>query len=311
MGAEMMENRYDVVIIGSGPAGMTAAIYMTRGGFSTALLERGIPGGQIVNTEEIENYPGYGNINGAELAEKMFEHATSFGAKYLFGNVEKVIDHGDYKEVICGERTYEAKAVIVATGAAPSKLGAPGEAELVGKGVSYCALCDGAFFRDREVVVVGGGNAALEEAIFLAKLASKVTLIHRRDELRGAKILQDRAFANDKIEFLLSTVVREILGEDGVTGVMVEDLKTGEQRELATDGVFVYVGTEPNTDFVKDLGITDERGNIITDPNLATSVPGIFAAGDVRQKLLRQVVTATADGSIAAVSAQQYLEGTN
>lgn len=290
---------------------MTAAIYMTRGGFSTALLERGIPGGQIVNTEEIENYPGYGNINGAELAEKMFEHATSFGAKYLFGNVEKVIDHGDYKEVICGERTYEAKAVIVATGAAPSKLGAPGEAELVGKGVSYCALCDGAFFRDREVVVVGGGNAALEEAIFLAKLASKVTLIHRRDELRGAKILQDRAFANDKIEFLLSTVVREILGEDGVTGVMVEDLKTGEQRELATDGVFVYVGTEPNTDFVKDLGITDERGNIITDPNLATSVPGIFAAGDVRQKLLRQVVTATADGSIAAVSAQQYLEGTN
>lgn len=306
-----MENRYDVVIIGSGPAGMTAAIYMTRGGFSTALLERGIPGGQIVNTEEIENYPGYGNINGAELAEKMFEHATSFGAKYLFGNVEKVIDHGDYKEVICGERTYEAKAVIVATGAAPSKLGAPGEAELVGKGVSYCALCDGAFFRDREVVVVGGGNAALEEAIFLAKLASKVTLIHRRDELRGAKILQDRAFANDKIEFLLSTVVREILGEDGVTGVMVEDLKTGEQRELATDGVFVYVGTEPNTDFVKDLGITDERGNIITDPNLATSVPGIFAAGDVRQKLLRQVVTATADGSIAAVSAQQYLEGTN
>lgn len=290
---------------------MTAAIYMTRGGFSTALLERGIPGGQIVNTEEIENYPGYGNINGAELAEKMFEHATSFGAKYLFGNVEKVIDHGDYKEVICGERTYEAKAVIVATGAAPSKLGAPGEAELVGKGVSYCALCDGAFFRDREVVVVGGGNAALEEAIFLAKLASKVTLIHRRDELRGAKILQDRAFANDKIEFLLSVVVREILGEDGVTGVMVEDLKTGEQRELATDGVFVYVGTEPNTDFVKDLGITDERGNIITDPNLATSVPGIFAAGDVRQKLLRQVVTATADGSIAAVSAQQYLEGTN
>lgn len=290
---------------------MTAAIYMTRGGFSTALLERGIPGGQIVNTEEIENYPGYGNINGAELAEKMFEHATSFGAKYLFGNVEKVIDHGDYKEVICGERTYEAKAVIVATGAAPSKLGAPGEAELVGKGVSYCALCDGAFFRDREVVVVGGGNAALEEAIFLAKLASKVTLIHRRDELRGAKILQDRAFANDKIEFLLSTVVREILGEDGVTGVMVEDLKTGEQRELATDGVFVYVGTEPNTDFVKDLGITDERGNIITDPNLATSVPGIFAAGDVRQKLLRQVVTATADGSIAAVSTQQYLEGTN
>lgn len=311
MGAEEMENRYDVVIIGSGPAGMTAAIYMTRGGFSTALLERGIPGGQIVNTEEIENYPGYGNINGAELAEKMFEHATSFGAKYLFGNVEKVVDHGDYKEVICGERVYEAKTVIIASGAAPSKLGAPGEAELIGKGVSYCALCDGAFFRNREVVVVGGGNAALEEAIFLAKLATKVTLVHRRDELRGAKILQDRAFANDKIEFALSAVVREIIGEEGVTGVMLEDLKTGEQRLLPTDGVFVYVGTEPNTDFVKDLGITDERGNIITDANLATSVPGIFAAGDVRQKLLRQVVTATADGSIAAVSAQQYLEGTN
>ena len=304
-----MENRYDVVIIGAGPAGMTAAIYMSRAGFSTALLERGIPGGQIVNTEEIENYPGYGRVNGAELAEKMFEHATSFGAKYLFGNVEKIVDHGEYKEIICGEKTYEAKAIIIATGALPSKLAAPGEAEFVGKGVSYCAVCDGAFFRDKSVIVVGGGNAALEEAIFLAKLASKVTLVHRRDELRGAKILQDRAFANEKIEFVLSAVVREIIGEESVTGIMIEDLKTGKERLIVADGVFVYVGTEPNTGFVVGLGITDERGNILTDDSLATAVPGIFAAGDVRKKLLRQVVTATADGSIAAVSAQQYLEG--
>ncbi len=304
-----MENKYDIAIVGAGPAGLSAAIYAGRAGFSTVLLERGVPGGQLVNTDEFENYPGFKSINGAELAERMFEHALAYGAEYLYANIDKVIDHGEYKEIIAGDKSYQAKAVIVATGSQPHRLGVPGEKEFAGRGVSLCAVCDGAFFRDKIVAVVGGGNAAVEEAIFLAKLASKVIIIHRRDELRADKILQDRAFANEKIEFELSTVVKEVVGEEKVTGVLVEDLKTGEERLITVDGMFVYIGSQPVTDYIADLGITDKLGYVLTDEGMATKVAGIYAAGDARKKVLRQVVTSAADGSIAAISAQKHLEG--
>ncbi len=304
-----MEKKYDVAIVGAGPGGLTAAIYAGRAGFSTVLLDRGVPGGQLVNTDEFENYPGFKSINGAELAERMFEHAMAFGATYQYANVEKIVDHGEYKEIIAADKSFHARAVIVATGSRPNKLGVPGEKEFAGRGVSLCAVCDGAFFRDKVVAVVGGGNAAVEEAIFLAKLAKKVIVMHRRDELRAVKVLQDRAFANKKIEFLFSTVIKEVVGEENVTGLMVEDIKTGKERLIAADGLFVYIGSQPITEMVADLGITNEYGHIITDETMATAVPGIYAAGDVRDKMLRQVVTAAGDGSIAAISAQQYLEG--
>lgn len=302
------ENIYDVVIIGAGPAGMTAAIYLSRAGFSTIMIERGVPGGQMVNTEEIENYPGYGKVLGSELSEKMFEHAKSFGAKYEYGDVKGIANNKEYKIIDTGNKEYKAKAVVIATGSKPSILGVKGEKEFIGRGVSYCAVCDGAFFKGLEVVIVGGGDAAIEEAIFLAKLASKVTIIHRRDGLRAAKILQDRAMKNDKITFALSSIVKEILGEQNVNGIRIENIKTGEESIIPTNGIFIYVGTEPMTALVEDLEITDEKSYIITDNNLETAVSGIFAAGDVRKKGLRQVVTAASDGSIAAISIQKYIE---
>ncbi len=304
-----MDKMYDIAIVGGGPAGLTAAIYAGRAGFSTVLLERGVPGGQLVNTDEFENYPGFRSINGAELAERMFEQAMAFGAEYLYANVDKVVDHGEYKEIFAGDKTYQARALIVATGSRPNKLGVPGETEFYGRGVSVCAVCDGAFFRDKIVAVIGGGNAAIEEAIFLAKLASKVIVIHRRDELRADKILQDRAFANKKIEFKLNSVVREVVGEEVVTGLKIEDLKTGNEKLIAVDGMFAYIGSQPVTNYIADLGITDEKGYVLADENMTTTVAGIYAAGDVRKKQLRQVVTSAADGSIAAISAQKFLEG--
>ncbi len=302
------ESIYDVAIIGAGPAGMTAAIYLSRANFSTIMIERGVPGGQMINTEEIENYPSYGHILGSELSAKMFEHAKKFGAGYVYGDVKEVINGTGYKIINTGDKKYKARTIIVATGAKPSFLGVKGEKELTGKGVSYCAVCDGAFFKERDVVVVGGGDAAVEEAIYLAKLARKVTLIHRRDSLRATKILQDRAFKNEKITFALNSVVKEITGEQNVEGVRISNVKTGEESVLPSDGVFIYVGTEPITSLVKNLGITDEKGYIITDENLESTVSGIFAAGDVRVKTLRQIVTAASDGSVAAIAVQQYLE---
>ncbi len=302
-------NIYDVVIIGAGPAGMTAAIYMSRAGFSTIMIDRGVPGGQMTNTEEIENYPGYKKILGSELAEKMFEHAKSFGADFVYGDVREIVDGKEFKIIDTGNKKYRAKAVIVSTGAKPSTLGVKGESEFAGRGVSYCAVCDGAFFRDLDVAVIGGGDAAIEEAIFLAKIASKVTIIHRRDELRATKILQDRARKNEKITFALSSIVIEILGEQNVNGLRIKNIKNGEESIIPAAGIFIYVGTEPITSIVKNLGVTDENGYIITDQNLETAVSGIFAAGDVRNKTLRQIVTAASDGSIVAIAVQQYLEG--
>lgn len=303
------EKIYDVIIIGAGPAGMTAAVYASRANMSTLMIERGVPGGQMTNTEEIENYPGYDSILGPELSNKMFEHAKKFGAEYAYGDIKQIIDGEEYKTVDAGTKQFKARSIIIATGAQFKKLGVPGESEFGGRGVSYCAVCDGAFFKGRELVVVGGGDSAVEEGVYLTRFASKVTIVHRRDKLRAQKILQQRAFENEKIDFIWNHTVKEIHGKDGkVNAVILVNTVTGEEKEFKTDGVFVYIGMVPLTKPFENLNITNEAGYIVTNELMETSVPGVFAAGDVREKNLRQIVTATGDGSIAAQSAQRYVE---
>lgn len=302
---------YDVIIIGAGPAGMTAAVYTSRANMSTLMLERGVPGGQMTNTEDVENYPGYDHILGPELSTKMFEHAQKFGAEYAYGEVKIVEEAFPYKKVHAGDKEYLAKAVIVATGSQYRKMGIPGEDRLSGRGVSWCAICDGAFFKGKELVVIGGGDSAVEEAGFLTKFATKVTVVHRRDELRAQKILQKRAFENEKIEFIWNHVPLEVLGEDKVSGVRLKHTETGEEQDFPCDGVFIYIGMDPLSETVKGLGILNEDGYALTDENMRSKVEGIFVAGDVRNKNLRQIVTATGDGSLAAIAAQHYVEELN
>lgn len=299
---------YDTIIIGAGPAGMTAALYAARSNLKVALLERGIPGGQMNNTADIENYPGYANISGPELAEKMFEPLENLGVEHLFGLVEKIEDRGDFKEIITEDERFEAKTVIIASGANHRHLGVPGEEDYNSRGVSYCAVCDGAFFRDEDLLVVGGGDSAVEEAIFLTRFAKSVTIVHRRDELRAQKVLQDRAFANEKIRFVWDSVVESIHGDERkVTGVTFKNVKTGEVSQAEFGGIFIYVGLDPVSEFAADLGITDEAGWILTDHQMKTSVAGIYAVGDVRQKDLRQITTAVGDGATASQEAYKYL----
>lgn len=298
---------YDTIIIGAGPAGMTAALYAARSNLKVALIEGGLPGGQMNNTSDIENYPGYANISGPELAEKMFEPLENLGVEHLYGFVETVEDHGEFKKVVTDDQVYETRTVIVATGSKHRLLEVPGEEELNSRGVSYCAVCDGAFFRDQDLLVVGGGDSAVEEAIFLTQFAKTVTIVHRRDELRAQKVLQDRAFANEKINFIWDSVVKEIKGENRVESVVIENVKTGQVTEQAFGGVFIYVGLDPVSDFVQDLQIRDQAGWIVTDDHMKTSVAGVFAAGDVRQKDLRQVTTAVGDGAIAGQEAYKYI----
>ncbi|MFC3041320.1 thioredoxin-disulfide reductase [Virgibacillus xinjiangensis] len=303
------ERIYDVIIAGAGPAGMTAAVYASRANLDTLMIERGIPGGQMANTEEVENYPGFDHILGPDLSNKMFEHAKKFGAEYAYGDIKEVTDEGEYKTVIAGNKEYKTRSFIITTGAQYKKLGIPGEEELGGRGVSYCAVCDGAFFKGKNLVVIGGGDSAVEEGIYLTRFAEKVTIIHRRDELRAQKILQNRAFDNDKIDFIWDTVVNEINGPEGkVSSVSLENVKTGETRDFDADGVFVYIGMVPLSEPFQSLGITNGEGYIPTDENMATNIPGVFAAGDIREKDLRQIVTATGDGSIAAEAAIKYVE---
>lgn len=306
----MSENRlYDVIIVGAGPAGMTAAVYASRANLDTLMIERGVPGGQMADTEGIENFPGFEHILGADLSNRMFEHAKKFGAEYAYGSITNVEDHGDYKVVFAGEKEYKAKTVIITTGAEYRKLGIEGEEELTGRGVSYCAVCDGAFFKERELIVIGGGDSAVEEGIYLTRFASKVTIVHRRDELRAQKIIQDRAFDNDKIEFIWNTVPKKINGEDGkVSSITLYNHETEKTYDHPIDGVFVYIGMDPLSEPFTSLGIVDEEGYIPSDENMETSVPGVYSAGDIRVKELRQIVTATGDGSIAAESAQKYIE---
>ncbi len=298
---------YDTIIIGAGPAGMTAALYAARSNLKVALIEGGLPGGQMNNTSDIENYPGYANISGPELAEKMFEPLENLGVEHLYGFVKNIENHGDVKKVITDDEEFETRTVIVATGSKHRLLGVPGEEELNSRGVSYCAVCDGAFFRDQDLLVVGGGDSAVEEAIFLTQFAKSVTIVHRRDELRAQKVLQDRAFANEKINFIWDSVVKEIKGENRVESVVIENVKTNQVTEHAFGGVFIYVGLDPVSDFTKDLQIQDESGWIVTDDHMKTSVAGVFAAGDVRQKDLRQVTTAVGDGAIAGQEAYKYI----
>lgn len=299
---------YDTMIIGAGPAGMTAALYAARSNLKVALLERGIYGGQMNNTAEIENYPGYARISGPELAEKMFEPLENLGVEHLFGQVEKIEDHGDYKKIITEDEVFETKTVILAPGANHRHLGVPGEEEYNSRGVSYCAVCDGAFFRDEDLLVVGGGDSAVEEAIFLTRFAKSVTIVHRRDQLRAQKLLQERAFANEKISFIWDSVVKEIKGDDRrVTSVVFENVKTGQISESDFGGVFIYVGLDPVSDFVKDLGICDEAGWIVTDQHMKTAIDGIYAIGDVRQKDLRQITTAVGDGAVAGQEVYKYI----
>ncbi|WP_409272184.1 thioredoxin-disulfide reductase [Neobacillus sp. SCS-31] len=303
------EKIYDVIIAGAGPAGMTAAVYTSRANLSTLMIERGIPGGQMANTEEVENYPGFDHILGPDLSTKMFEHAKKFGAEYAYGDIKEVIDHGDYKTVVAGAKEYKAYSVIISAGAEYKKIGVPGEKELGGRGVSYCAVCDGAFFKNRELVVVGGGDSAVEEGVYLTRFATKVTIVHRRDELRAQKILQDRAFANDKVDFIWNHTVKEINAKDGKVGsVTLVSTVDGKETEFPADGVFIYIGMVPLSKPFEGLGITNANGYIETNERMETRVPGIFAAGDIREKTLRQIVTATGDGSIAAQSAQHYVE---
>ncbi|MHC5217172.1 thioredoxin-disulfide reductase [Enterococcus sp. LJL128] len=300
---------YDVIVIGAGPAGMTAALYASRSNLSVLMIERGVPGGQMNNTAEIENYPGFDSIMGPDLSLKMYDSVEKFGTKNVYGMVLDIKDHGDYKEIICEDTTYEGKTVIIATGCVHRKLGVAGEEEYAGRGVSYCAVCDGAFFRNKHLMVIGGGDSAVEEAVYLTQFASEVTIVHRRDELRAQKIIQDRAFANEKINFEWNSVLEEIIGNDmAVTGVQLRNVKTNEVKETAADGVFIYVGLDPLTEPFRSSGITNEEGWIITDQEMRTAIPGVYAIGDVREKTLRQITTAVGEGGIAGQQVYKYLE---
>ncbi|NLW23520.1 MAG: thioredoxin-disulfide reductase [Tissierellia bacterium] len=307
---------YDVVIIGAGPAGLAAGIYASRARLNTLIVEKEKPGGQIVTTAEVANYPGsIENATGPSLIARMVDQADEFGAERVLDTIKEVELDGKIK-VLKGEKgEYQAKTVIIATGANPRPIGCPGEKELVGRGVSYCATCDAAFFEDMEVYVVGGGDTAVEEGMYLTKFARKVTIIHRRDELRAAKSIQEKAFKNDKIEFMWNTVVEEIKGDGIVESMVVRNVKTGETKEIFADeedgtfGIFPFIGFIPATDlFQGKVELVD--GYIKTDEDMRTNIPGVFAAGDVRVKSLRQVVTATADGAIAAVQAEKYINET-
>ena len=305
-----MAQQYDTIILGAGPGGMTAATYASRANMSVLMIDRGIYGGQMNNTAEIENYPGFPSILGPELAEKMYASSTQFGAEYAFGTVLHVEAQADGSwRVVTDMDEYSANTVIVATGAAYKRLDVPGEEAFAGRGVSYCAVCDGAFFRGQHVIVVGGGDSAVEEATYLAGLADHVTIVHRRDKLRAQQILQDRAFANEKISFVWNSEVEEILGDDKkVTGVRVRNNQTDETSEIYAAGVFIYVGLLPVSEPVQDLGITDANGWIMTNDRMETSQPGIFAIGDVREKELRQITSAVGDAAVAGQNAFSYNE---
>jgi thioredoxin reductase (NADPH) len=300
---------YDLIIAGGGPAGLTAGLYAARAMLRTLLLEKMTPGGQAATTFHIENYPGFPEgISGPDLAQAMENQAKKFGLEVTYGQVKKMSFQEPLWQVEYEDQKFLAKAVIVASGVEPRKLGVPGEETLRGRGVSYCATCDGPFFKDQEIGVVGGGDSAVEEALYLTRFAAKVHLVHRRNALRAEKIIQERAFQNPKIEFLWDTVVTRVLGDSGVEGLELQNVKTKALRTLKVGGVFLYVGSLSNTEFLKGIVNLDEQGYVVTDDQMATSAPGVFAAGDVRKKLLRQIATAVGDGAMAAFAAGQYIE---
>lgn len=302
---------YDVAIIGAGPAGLTAAVYARRAGYSVAVFEMGMPGGQASTTDMVENFPGYPQgIAGAELGMKFYEHAMAFGAEFIFEQVQHMDVEGAVKKITTDNGTetkdYEARAIIIATGAHPRTLGVPNEDKFRGHGVSYCGTCDGFFFKDKDVCVVGGGDVAVEDAIYLANMCSSVTVFHRRDELRANKRSQEAAFANEKIKFVWDTVVDSLEGDDKLTTVITKNVKTGEKISWNFDGCFIFVGYDPNKDVYPEGLRTDERGYIITDEYMATNIAGVYAIGDVRQKVVRQVSTAVGDGGVVVSDIERY-----
>ncbi len=300
---------YDVIIIGGGPAGLTAGIYTTRLGLNTLLIEKLLPGGQAILTDLIENYPGFPDtISGPQLMQNIQKQAVNFGLKIVSEEVKGITKKNNKHIVKTDQKEHEAFAVIIATGAQPQKLNIPGENLFISKGVSYCGTCDGPLFRGKEIVVIGGGDAAIEEALFLTKFAKKVTVIHRRNELRSAKILQERAFTNKKIDFIWDSVPEKIIGEKKVERIQIKNVKTNQTQIINTDGVFIFIGTKPDTEFIKEIVKRDEEGYIITDENMLSSCEGIYACGDVRRKLLRQVVTACGEGATAGFAAGQYIQ---
>ena len=311
-----MDKVYDVIIIGSGPAGLAAGIYAARSGMSTLLMEKEKVGGQIVITDDVENYPGslLENESGFTLTDRMAKQCDKFGVERKMDTIKELHLTESPKRLIGAHREYKAVSVIIATGAKPRLIGCPGEKELTGKGVSYCATCDGAFFEDLPIYVMGGGDSAVEEAIYLTKFGRKVTIIHRRDQLRAVKQLQDMAFKNEKIDFMWDSVIEEIRGEDIVESMVVKNVKTGELTEIIADeedgtfGIFVFIGMLPQNELFKDILEMSPEGYIVTDDNMKANIPGVFAAGDIRVKSLRQVVTAAADGAIAASQAFWYVE---
>lgn len=305
----MQSYEFDTLIWGGGPAGLSAGMYASRGAVSTAIIDISMFGGQPSNYLELENYPGFARVGGYDLMEKFEEHADMFGVqKFPMQEIVSVDLVSNPKVIVTKDGEFRAKTVIIATGAKPMKLAVKGETEFLGRGVSYCAICDAAFYKDKVVAVVGGGNSAVEEAMYLTKFASKVYLIHRRDELRADKIVQERAFKNDKLEFVWNSVVAEIKGEDLVNTLVIKNTKTDELSELNINGVFPYIGINPNVDQITGQLEQDKAGFIITDETMKTSVDGVYAAGDVRQTPLRQVITAAADGAVAAVYAVKYIE---
>lgn len=300
----------DLIIIGGGPAGLSAALYATRAKIKTLLVEKMILGGMVSTTFSIENYPGFPDgISGMELSNRMQQQARRFGLDTLWGNAISIKNKKDHFEIQVDGKVLTSKALIIATGTEAAKLGIPGEDELRGRGVSYCATCDGAFYKDKNVLVVGGGNAAIEEALFLTRYAQKISIVHRRNELRADKILAERARSNPKIYFFWHAVVERINGKDKVEEVVLKDVQTNQSLKVPMDGVFIYIGSNPNSEIARDLVKLDKQGFIITDPEMKTETKGVFAAGDVRAKSLRQVVTAVSDGAIAAESSRKYIEG--
>jgi len=300
---------HDLIIIGGGPAGLTAAIYALRSRLKTLLVEKMILGGQASTTSRVDNYPGFPNsISGLDLAQKISEQAIKLGLEVVYGNATQIKNNDNVKEVIVDGIIYPTRAVIIATGTDPAKLGIPGEEELRGRGVSYCATCDGPFYQNKNVMVVGGGNAAVEEALYLTRFANKVSIVHRRDKLRADKIVAEQALSHPKIYFFWHSIAEEIIGEKAVSQVVLKDIHSEKKLRVPADGIFIYIGSKPNTEFIKDLIKLDAKGFILTDDKMKTSLAGIFAAGDVRTKSLRQIVTATSDGAVAAEAARLYIE---
>ena len=299
---------YDVIIIGAGPAGLSAAIYSARAELKTLLIDKQGPGGQAATTHLVENYPGFSSISGPDLANNMYNQAMELGVELVIEEITDLSLEGEVKEIITDDGHYKGKTVIIATGVEPRLLNVAGESKFRGKGVSYCATCDGAFFKGKTVAVVGGGDSAVEEANFLTRFVEKLYIVHRRDELRATKIVQNRAFKNPKIEFVYNSVIKEIQGENKVQELLVEDVHTKEQSKINVDGIFIYVGNNPNTGFLQEQIKLSEHGYIITNEDMATNLPGVFGAGDIRVKSLRQIVTAAADGAIASVMAEKYIE---